>query len=291
MDNRKYDVWLNWVITEKCNINCEYCCLMEKTKKKAKAIPVNIPELLKTLTTTGKTFKIEFTGGEPLLVPNIVQVMEALSKKHFFMMCSNLLSQKIKQICERIDPERFLIINASMHIGELEKHNLVDKYLKAVLMCKDHKFPIHCLIVGYPPFLKKIEKYRTILKNLGLTTQTIPFFGTYHNKKYPESYTKRELEQFHITEEVYEGEKRFFRKGKICNAGYNVVTVNVNGNIYNCHKIQKYRGNIYKGFRFSKKLIRCPSNFCPCPFPIFDPYLFKKAIQECLPPKTKSWSA
>jgi MoaA/NifB/PqqE/SkfB family radical SAM enzyme len=64
------------------------------------------------------------------------------------------------------------------------------------------------------------------------------------------------------------------------NAGYNVVVVNKDGNIYPCYHLSDYLGNIYKKINLIKKPIRCLLDFCDTPLSILDPHLLKKAVEE-----------
>lgn len=73
---------------------------------------------------------------------------------------------------------------------------------------------------------------------------------------------------------------RFKRKNKICNAGYNTVAVMSDGKVQPCFFIRTEIGSIYKDINFYKRLIRCPSDLCVCPFPVYEEYLFKKALYE-----------
>jgi organic radical activating enzyme len=63
---------------------------------------IDIPVLLRTLDATGKIFKIGFSGGEPFLVPNIIDACVALMEKHYIELNTNLTSLKIKEFAERI---------------------------------------------------------------------------------------------------------------------------------------------------------------------------------------------
>ena len=54
------------------------------------------------------------------------------------------------------------------------------------------------------------------------------------------------------------------QKGKLCNAGFNIVKVNPMGNITVCDQIRKNLGNVYEKIKFNEKIIRCPCEYCRC---------------------------
>ena len=54
---------------------------------------------------TNKIFKIEFTGGEPFLIPNIIEACEELTKKHYIEIISNFTSDRITEFCRVRSPE------------------------------------------------------------------------------------------------------------------------------------------------------------------------------------------
>ena len=105
-------------------------CFENPLKKTEKISEINTSALIKTLSSTNRTFKIRFTGGgDPFLIPNIVEACEKITRSHFVCIVSNLITEKIQEFSENIDPKRVLYINASLHIKELERLNLLDKYI------------------------------------------------------------------------------------------------------------------------------------------------------------------
>ncbi len=276
--NQKYDAWLHWNITHRSNLNCLWCCSKNPLKKTAEIHKINIPALIKTVNKTNKTFKISFTGGgEPFLIPNIIEACVELTRNHFIRLVTNLTSVKLKEFAEKIDPERVIQIIASLHIKELERLNLLDKYIYNFRLCKEKGFNIKAFEVAHPQLLDEIDKYKKFFYEKGIQLEFKSFFGEYNGKIYPNSYTEKEIRNFGLSMKEINVNRQ---KGNFCNAGYNIGVINPNGDLTFCNQIRKPMGNIYDKIKFNNKIVRCPFEFCGCPLNILDTYLLKKAIKE-----------
>lgn len=74
-----FDRWLSIVLTHACNLNCKYC--LYKGRKGTIG-----PELVKNLLKEARQLKyksVSFSGGEPSLHPNFMEIMEYASKLGF----------------------------------------------------------------------------------------------------------------------------------------------------------------------------------------------------------------
>jgi len=283
------DVWLNWHIASKCNLDCVYCFRNIAKQKSKKALPsppvflkkavfIKIPALIKTLDKTKKIFRIGFTGdGEPFLVPNIIKACIQITKRHFISFTTNLTTSNIKEFAEKINPEKVLVIAAAAHIKELERLNLLDRYVNNFIICQKKGFHIVAVEVAYPPLFNEVEKYRQFFREKGITIKFTPFEGVYKGKSYPSSYTPEEFRVFNLDPSLI---KQFHQQGKLCNAGYNVGVVSSIGIIRPCHQIHEEIGDIYNNIEFKDELVTCLFSFCGCPLKIWDSYLFERAIYE-----------
>ncbi len=254
---------------------------------KAKLTPeagtaIDIPALIRTLDATQKIFKISFTGGEPFLVPNFIDACEAITKKHYTTLFSNLTSPQIKSFCETIDPRSVLEICGSLHIKELEKRRLLERYIENFILLKAKGFNVSAQAVAHPDLSGDVEKYRLYFKEKGIDIVFVPFRGRYHWKQYPKSYTGQEIERFGFgpfPKSHTDIMNCFYRKGKMCNAGFNVGVVFPSGEAQTCFLIDQSIGNVFTKIEFHNNLIKCPFKYCSCPLNIYDPTLFEKACQ------------
>jgi MoaA/NifB/PqqE/SkfB family radical SAM enzyme len=286
MRNPQYDAWLQLVTSYQCNLECDYCIVGKRyqTEIFTKTYDINISALKKILDDSNKIYRINLTGGEPFLAPNIVEACIELTKKHFLGFNSNFTSKKVKEFAEKIKPKRVNFIIASCHIKELERLNLLNRYIDNFLLCKNRGFNIGAIEIGYPPILNEVNKYKRFFLEKGIDLTFSPYIGNYKGKVYPDSYSEKELKIFGLKEKDID---IFHQYGNLCNAGYNVGIIHPNGDITYCFQFTKSLGNIYEGIKFNDKLIRCPFDFCSCPMNIYDPYLLRKAISEVASYNTK----
>jgi len=278
MKRFNYDAWLHWRVTNRCNLNCHYCFEFDsEAKKHGELFTIDIPVLINTLHKTNKTFKISFVGGEPFLVPNIVEVCSKITQRHYIAFNTNLTSANIKEFTDKIDPDRVIYILASLHIKELEKRHLLNKYIDHFLLCKEKGFVIDAVEIAHPSLLSQAEQYKYFFRRHKINIVFTHYIGDYNGKKYPESYTTEELSIFDLKQENIE---RHNQAGKDCNAGYNVAVVCQNGDVFPCHHIREKLGNVYEDIIFKDKLMTCPIQFCECPLKSYDENLFEKAKKE-----------
>ncbi len=275
MNNSKYDAWLHWNVTNRCNLKCEYCFSVPP-KPKNDVNRINISKLLATLEKTDKTFRIGFTGGEPFLVPNFVEAVKSITKKHFVTINSNLTLPTVKDFGIKIHHERVLFIHASFHYLELIRKKVLDNYISNFFFLRENGFNVYAEEVAFPPHLERLEKDAERLSKLGIKLKFGAYYGFYNGKRYPESYTDEEIERFNLPKREIE---KFRQKGNYCNAGYNVGVVYSKGQIKPCFQYHSDLGNIYEEINFNSELIRCEAEYCGCPMNLYDLFLYNKALR------------
>lgn len=71
-----------WVITTFCNLDCNFCAVLSKGMKIRPSQQISQQVLQQVIHSckTKEINKIVISGGEPLLVPNIVEIVDSLSK-------------------------------------------------------------------------------------------------------------------------------------------------------------------------------------------------------------------
>lgn len=278
-----YDYWLLWSVQDGCNLNCEYC-ISSTANSRPEITKINIPALTRTLNVKNKKFLITFTGGgEPFLVPNIIEACREITKNHYISFNTNLTADRVKAFCKEIKPQQVPFILASLHIEELEKRNLLEKYIHNFKLCQKKGFNIIAGEVAYPPFLDNVQKYRDFLRERGIHVEFSPFIGKYGGKMYPDSYVDKDYRTFDLPRNCA---SRLRQKGKLCNAGYNVAAVDRKGDIHPCYQLQESLGNIYESISFKMDLLRCQFDFCRCPPSVFGQDLYQKAIKRT---RTRRW--
>jgi len=281
----EYDAWISWGVTLKCNFHCDYCIISSIIESNEKIKEIDVEKLLRTLDNTKKTFLITLSGGEPFLVPNFTDACKRITEKHFITLNTNLTSDRIKDFAEKIDPKRVKYIVASFHLKELERTNLVGKYVSNLDILRKKGFNVLVQEVGYPPYIKELIFYKDLFRKMGVVLTFQKFIGELDGKKYPEAYTDEEIETFGMKDEKGEGFNDFFQNGQICNAGYNACVAYQRGDIHPCFQFNKEDdktkiGNLYKEIRFNDDMMKCPFDSCSCPLNQYDKKLFDKALKE-----------
>ncbi len=282
LNDYKYDILLIWPLVKKCNLQCSYCIANSKFVKDNKKIEkIDIKRLMNTLNNSNKTYRIELSGGEPLLVPNIIEACQEITKKHYITLISNFtLTGKIKQFSEKINPKRVLGLVASLHIKELEKRAIVETFISNFLLLKQKGFHIKPTMVAYTPIIPEIHDYLLYFEKRGIHINLDLYKGKWQNKEYPESYSQNESKSINIDFTKEELSRIKHRKGVLCNTGYNAYTVTPDGDIHSCYASNKKLGNIYTNIQLPQQLIRCSYEDCPCAIDIYQSTLIKKALIE-----------
>jgi len=276
---KAYDLVLYWYITRFCNFSCPQC-VGDAIKLKDADTPegINIDSLQKLLNSP-KKIRFGISGGEPFLVKNIIEVLQEITKNHYFSMNTNLVHPRIKEMAEKIDPERVSFIVASAHMSELKRHNLLETYLSHALLLRERGFLIRNVEVAYPFIIKKVDEYRKIFESKGLDLTFAPFIGEWKGKKYPESYTNEQFEIFRLDTKNSLVHNIHKYKGEFCIAGHSAAVIRLDGKIYPCYQIYYNLGNMDEGVNLFKDLIRCPLDTCTCPFNSYEPYMYEKAME------------
>lgn len=298
----EYDIWLDWYITDACQLSCDYCFnspeLLEHKKflsldylkvlfeyikgnvydkRIGLAQSIDIERVICGLRKSKKTALLSFGGGEPFLVKNFVDFCLELTNEHYISFVSNFISGNVREFADKINPERTLPLVASCHVDELHKKKLLDVFAKNVLYLKAKNFNVAVRAVVYPPHKKQLlEIAQLLLNKYDILIEYQPFVGEYKGVQFPQGYSSKELDEYNLSFDP----EVFLRKSKLCNAGYNVFAVDVNGNCRSCYQINQKNGNIYDAIVPLKELTMCSSDSCGCPYPVFNNDLFTKAKVE-----------
>ncbi len=278
-ESRPYDAYLVLAFSKHCNLNCDYCFFHDSPVKRDSAgTEIRIDELLGTLERSGRVYNLGFSGGgDPLLIPNIVEACEALTRQHYVSFTTNLISRRALELAERLDPARVAYIVGTFHAAELEKYALVEKYLRHYDTFVQRGFEIEAVTVAYPPFLARVERDRALLAAHGIELNYIPFIGQHEGRWYPDAYTSEEIEGFGVEAHV----RGSYRQGQPCNAGYNAgFVLEATADVLPCPHITAARGNIYTQIDFQTEMTRCPVGFCMCPINAYFPHLYERALAE-----------
>jgi MoaA/NifB/PqqE/SkfB family radical SAM enzyme len=311
MKELKYEYILNWNLTLDCNLSCKYCnakilpntligrfqatkigihftnmiwkYVIRRTKHLKSPETIDTRKIVSLIDRMGKPAKIKLLGGEPFLHPYFIEICKELSKTHYLGIESNFSTDRVKSFCDEINPERVDLIRAALHIEQLEKRKLVERFIDNAIYCKTKGFHIETLIVGHPTILEKIHSYREILESNGIPFYVQPFVGHYKGKEYPASYSHEEKEKYKIN--LYDSSYIRNTKNQLCTAGYRYLAIYPSGDIFPCNQIINKIGNIYEEFTHYDTMMKCPFDKCLNEPRTMNPELFNKIINEYLSSK------
>lgn len=268
ISNTNNGIYFTWDIHYKCNFRCPYCWFYsgwtEASKRNIYLLPDEWMVHWQRVYDKYGSIRIEITGGEPFLYPNFIRLIKLLSSIHKVKITTNM-SGDIETFVKEIDPQRvFLDLNFHPSFAHLET------VIKKTLLLKKAGFRAGVCYLAYPPQMASIEKYRKSFEEAGINFALAAFWGVYKEKKYPESYTREEIDFIRpflgdIERIVYhlKGESP---KGKMCNAGHKYAVIQADGNVIRCGQLPDgvISNLLHEDFHLLDKPEPCEANFCPC---------------------------
>lgn len=266
----KNDRTMTWQINNLCNFNCPYCGYYTKDDPDVyKYSPEHIESCFNK---SGKTWHIIITGGEPFLHKNILEICERLTQKHYISLNTNLTSDKVIEFADRINPDKVLTINASIHYHVRIQRNIMDDYIAKFVYLQKKNFKIIGSYVVFPDTLYTFESHLMELRDKGLKNLSSKIFhGQYESKNYPADYTQVEIDLItkYMSNEIEMSEYLKYTnfKGLNCSTGLKMISMKPNGDIERCLSDYTPLGNFfdgtYKPFLHDKK---CNKDLCQCPY-------------------------
>lgn len=276
-----YRVFYNWEITHFCNYNCPYCSVYSR-KKDFKYCTEFYEKVWSRLFEKYGTGHIRISGGEPSTHPEIVKIMEMLSKK-FTMELSTNLTFNIDNFISKVSPDTILV-SSSFH-PYCEDFN---KFFSKVVKLKEKGYDTSVTYVAFPGFNEKIPGYKEKFESNGIQFIVQIFSGHYKEKKYPQEYSLEEKDflkkitgkMLNSTNKVICEEKLNPKKpgGRTCRMGQMYAKIFPDGKAYRCCVTNaEYLGNVFEeDFRLLDRPKECFAGECPC-------------YKAMIPGKEKEW--
>lgn len=273
-----YRVYWNWDIIYECNYRCSYCIFWQEEQYKQRYPYVEIDKWKEIWDNIFEKYwccHIRFSGGEPFVYPNFIDLIAMLSQRHTVDVTTNL-SFDIERFLNKIKPEG-ITLSASFHPEFVE----IDKFIEKVLFLNNKGFPTSVAFVAYPPYLENLEQYKSATEKIGTIFKIIPFIGEFEGKKYPQSYSdqqKKILEGAAISTESQsqkeintqwvnqETSKDIFKENRFCRMGQMYAKIFPNGDVTRCchHESEKLGSIFNDDFRLLDEPKVCDLDSCPC---------------------------
>lgn len=262
MENR-----MVWHINDYCNFGCSYCFFPKFTEENPEVGRFSPQQIYDAFEATGRIWHLFIAGGEPLLYPNFIELVNLLKTKHPIQISTNLYNKNVKAFSEEVSPDNIIVINASLHLPHHNDKSL-KKFLENYHVLKAKGFEILVSYVTYPPLFDRIKDDFQYLQDQGVDyLLPITFKGEYEGKQYPGSYTK---DQTRIISELYQEQlelrlmlDQMNFNGQMCTAGKNYFQMELDGEVSRCCTIKESYGNLFQGtFVPDTKPRPCTSNIC-----------------------------
>jgi len=253
---------ISWYISYRCNFKCDYCGEWAYGQQAVK--PIDLAKLSGGLDFLPKDWIFYISGGEPFLDKNFTEICHEITKRHYLSFSSNLTTPNIFEFADKINPDKCLFINASVHPTQREK---TDKdfslFIEKILYLQKKGFNIIVVYVAHPTLLGRIISDFERLRSHGIEKVHVKnFIGDFNGNSYPFSYSAAQKELLLSMESDYPGfelmNQTYNFHGQLCIAGQKSFAMDRNGNLMRCSSDKRVYGNLFE------KSIRIDSSPKPC---------------------------
>lgn len=154
--HNRHHTYLRLSVSERCNLRCQYCMPPEGVPLSPKSNLLSTDELLhiaQVFVTHGVT-KIRLTGGEPMVRPDIVDLVQGLSTKHIGMTTNGLtLVRQLEPLMEAGLSHVNISLDTLHHdrFIEITRRPGLEKVLKAIELAATQthlKVKINCVVMN-----------------------------------------------------------------------------------------------------------------------------------------------
>lgn len=179
---------IDWVLTEKCNLNCYYCLQNADTRHaRCEAIDYSFIRELRS------HYLFHLTGGEPFLVPNLINLCNSLQEDGQYVSMNTNLTLPVKRFTEEVKRDRFLFINSSVHYPYRKTHMMPFQLNYRSL--KEHGFFVYATVVMLPGLFNEILEFIGKYQKEGILILPKLMRGTDCGQSYPQAYTQDQRSQ------------------------------------------------------------------------------------------------
>lgn len=282
-EDNKISMVVDWILTEKCNLNCYYCLQHADTRKK-ECNPIDSTFLTKF----ENTCLFHLTGGEPFLVPNLIELVNEIQTQGHYVSMNTNLTRTTENFAKLIRKDKFLFMNASYHYVYRKKH--IAPFVRNYMKIREAGIFIYATIVMIPNLFDELLSVADMLIDKGVFVLPKLMRGRDNKKDYPQDYSVDELDKIkHLIVKsklnLSEEEKNLFsivceynisiddwqigthRTGTRCFDGKNYTRITEKGDVVYCNGL--CIGNVYENnfqFKIHESKENCPhkgiNNLC-----------------------------
>lgn len=255
-----------WWTTWACNLKCSYCWQVQ-AQREGLYMPGKMTDNWAAWQTAWKRLApqiLDVTGGEPFLVPGLVNVLGGLDPVTRLGLTTNL-THDISEFLEKVQPHLFVQVTCSLHPSQPKFNESL--FFGRALQLKNRGYPVMINFVGWPEQLWLAEHYRRITLDRGLR---------FHFDPYGEAYQKIKWSQLELAEiarlrgvdrEPHPLTKKYGNNYEVlCSGGMTHLSVHPDGTAYRCLLDQQLGlpalGNVLdENFKPSTAATPCPNHY------------------------------
>lgn len=277
-----FDVEADWTLNLLCNYDCTYC-ISRAPKEHPLVGRISPDEYLDFFNSTGKTWLLHLTGGEPFVHRDFVTLCRALTSRHFISLNSNLSSRRVRDFAESVDASRVHYIHCGVHVEERDRRKGWTQLSANVRLLLDREFPVFASLVLTPAALGEYPRVAQFFAPLGVPLIPKVVRGFFEGRWYPQAYTAAERDQFRAFSEQAETMASVQRigptinpfldrdyldgfpdfRGIACSAGSRFVSIGYDGRIFRCGQ-RTMLGNIFeRRVTLFTEDRPCDDDYCP----------------------------
>lgn len=271
-----YRVFWCWDISYVCNYKCAYC-IVDTWRQTTYLRAQEWKEIWDLIFENYGSTHIRFSGGEPFIYPDFLNLLRLLGERHTLNVTTNLFfdAEELVREVGPIADNAQLVISASFHP---EFIGLRD-FIKKVCFLKSKGIYTSVSLVAWPPFFKDIVMIKEEMEKNNIQFLIIPLSGNHFGKKYPECYSSQEREFLErlsvLTSNPASKDMADFKlkeenknlKKRLCRMGQNFGMIRPNADAYRCCTFEKaaYLGNLIEGtFKLLDSPQWCEITPCNC---------------------------
>ncbi len=261
-------------------MNCGYCTI-PGDKRGLPNNPLDVESFMEMVGGLKERVQFIFSGGEPFLVPNLIDLLIKLTDKNYDVtVLSNLIPASIKRLAE-IKNKDCVRICSSIHYLEYERTGAKNIFVDNYHYLRDNNFeniwPKLVADTKMTPYDIQAFKDFYIDQNNVKGIFVIPLLvNTLKDESYIDTYSGEQEKLFWSSTEEKDRMWAYIHgvvekyKGKPCKAGRKIVYIDSKGDVSPCVPLMidstdEYKiGNIKDGFAFNDNDIICPLDECLC---------------------------
>jgi MoaA/NifB/PqqE/SkfB family radical SAM enzyme len=282
-----FDIEADWTLNLLCNYDCAYC--ISRAPKEHPLVGRLSPEqYLEFFNSTGKTWLLHLTGGEPFVHRDFVALCRVLTSRHYISLNSNLSSRRVQDFRAAVDPARVQYIHCGVHVEERDRLKGWRYLLANIESLIERGFPVFASLVMTSHAFAEYSRVAEPFTSLGVPLIPKVLRGGFEGRWYPQAYTAAQRAQFRFLSEQAEAIAATGRwqpdhrsptvnpfldrdyldgfpdfSGISCSAGRRSVSIGYDGRIFRCGQ-KTVLGNIFdRRLNLFAEDRPCDDEYCP----------------------------